>query len=226
MKIEKPVVDYREFRIHKLNTDQFRHLKLLLFWPVFGVMFLFVERFYQVDSYYVVYCKLDDYIPFQEWFVIPYLFWFVFLVGMHLYTLLYDIEVFRKLMRFIILTYGVTIILYLLFPTCQELRPVAFDRDNVLTRFMAGFYQFDTNTNVCPSLHVIGSVAAMFAAWHSKHFSTTKWKVVSGITAVLICLSTVFLKQHSILDVVAAIPICVIAYFITFYHKRRGEQTL
>lgn len=137
-----------------------------------------------------------------------------------MYTLLFDTRSFEKLMKFVMITYSAAILIYILFPNCQELRPVIFERDNIFTRFIAGFYQFDTNTNVCPSIHVIGSVAVMFAAWNSKHFSTSAWKIAFGITSVLISISTVFLKQHSILDVLAAIPICIIAYFVVYGKKK------
>lgn len=40
-----------------------------------------------------------------------------------------------KLMKFIIITFSVTILIYLVFPTCQELRPATFERDNIITRF-------------------------------------------------------------------------------------------
>ena len=216
-----PVVDYRKLRIHHLNSKEFKHLKLLLYWPIFGVLFVFVERFYRVESYYPMYCKLDDLIPFCEIFVIPYMFWFVFLVGMHLYTLFYDIDAFERMMKFIIITYSVTMIIYLVFPTCQELRPIAFERDNILTRFMTRFYRFDTNTNVCPSIHVIGSLAVMLTAFHCRRLRGVKWKVAFGLTAILICISTVFLKQHSVLDVLAALPICAMAYFICFLRKEK-----
>ena len=94
----------------------------------------------------------------------------------------------------------------------------------MFTRFMAGFYQFDTNTNVCPSIHVIGSVAVMVCAWHSKHFSTPLWRTLFTITAVLISISTVFLKQHSIIDVAAALPICLIAYLLVY--RRGGRRSV
>lgn len=41
----KPEVDYRQFRFKKMNTPEFSHVKLLLFWPFFGLMFMFLERF-------------------------------------------------------------------------------------------------------------------------------------------------------------------------------------
>lgn len=215
-------ISYKDFRFSKLNTDEFRHLKYLLFWPIFGLMFLFVERFYGVGSYYVMHHPIDDLIPFCEWFAFPYFFWFIYLVGMHLYTLLYDTETFTKMMRYIIFTYSIAIIIYLIFPTCQNLRPVAFERDNLLTGFLTGFYQFDTNTNVCPSIHVMGSLAVMEAALYTKSIKSKWCKVGFVVVAILICLSTIFLKQHSVLDIVAALPFCIIAH-IWFYGRRRKK---
>ena len=219
-----PAVDYRKLRRNTLRDPEFRHLKLLLFWPVFGLLFQYVERFYPVAEYYVVFHPLDSKIPFQESFLIPYLFWFLYLAGMHVYTLLFDIEAFRKMMYFIMMTYSVTIILYFLFPTCQELRPSVFERDNIFTRIMADYYRFDTNTNVCPSLHVIGSLAVMFTSFHCKDFKTLGWKLFFIITAFLISISTVFLKQHSVVDIGAALPICIAAYGICFVRKRVMEK--
>lgn len=224
MEMKKPVVDYRRLRAHNLNSEEFRHVKLLIFWPIFGLLFLFVERFYKVESYYVMHCDLDDKIPFCEWFLIPYLFWFVYLVGMHLYTLLYDVKAFCCFMKYIMITYLVAILIYLVFPTCQELRPVAFERENILTDFIRGFYIFDTNTNVCPSIHVMGSLAVMETALHAESISSKKWKAAFVVIAILICMSTVFMKQHSILDIVAALPICMLAHGICFEKKKERSN--
>ncbi len=213
MKLRKPVIDYRKFRLSKLNSEEFGHVKLLLYWPLFGVLFYLMERVVPVKFYYPMYCSFDDLIPFNELFVFPYMFWFVFLVGIHVYTLLYDIDAFRKLMKYIMITYTAALVVFILFPNCQNLRPEEFSRDNFLTRFVADFYQFDTNTNVCPSLHVVGSVAVMTSALNIKRFQTPAWQVFFIVATVLISISTVFLKQHSVIDIIAALPICFLAYF-------------
>lgn len=226
MKMMQSPADRRCVEGGKRDAGSFGHLKLLLYWPIFGLLFLFVERLYPVKTYISMYCPLDDLIPFNEFFLIPYLFWFVFLIGIHLYTMLYDVEAFKKLMKFIMITYTATIVIYLLFPTCQELRPVTFERDNAFTRFLYYFYRFDTSTNVCPSLHVIGSFAVVFTAWHTKRFQSPGWKAAFGITGLLICVSTVFLKQHSVIDVLAALPICLAAYLLCFPRKAGEEKPL
>ena len=216
MRHHRFAVDYRSFRLSKLNAPEFRHLKLLLYWPVFGCLFLFVERLSPITRYFPIYCTLDDLIPFCEFFLLPYLFWFIYLVGMHIYTLLYDIAAFQRMMKFIIISYSVTMLIYFIFPTCQELRPSEFVRDNLFTRFLFYFYQFDTNTNVCPSIHVIGTAAVWCTSRTIQRFQTPAWRFAFGTAAFLICISTVFLKQHSIVDILAAIPICLIAYHFSF----------
>lgn len=221
--MKTPVVNYKDFKLNKLNTDEFRHLKLLLYWPAFGLLFLFVERIYNASQYYPMYCRFDDLIPFNEFFVIPYLYWFIFLIGIHIYTLLYDTDAFTKLMKFIIITYTASIIIYLVFPTCQELRPPVFERNNIFTSFLKAFYQFDTNTNVCPSIHVIGSFAVMFTAWHTKGLDNTLSRIIHTIVGTLICISTVFLKQHSIIDIMAALPICIIGYCLCFIKTEKTQ---
>lgn len=207
------MVDLRRLSPRTLIFGEYRYLLLLLFWPIFGACFSALEV-YRTEGYHVVYSHLDDLIPFCELFVIPYMIWFAYLVGMYVYTIFFDTEIFKKYTYFIIATYSITMIIYLIYPTSQNLRPdiSSLGRSNFLTEFMAGFYDFDTNTNVCPSLHVVGAVAVSCAAWNSKLFSGLGWKIVFTVTTVLIVLSTVFLKQHSVVDIPPALLICAIVY--------------
>lgn len=211
----KPEVDYREFRFSKLKTEKFSHLLLLLFWPLYGFMFLAVERLIPREYYTPVYCAIDDLIPFNELFIIPYWAWFVFLVGMIVYLGVFDVENFKSYMYFIIISYSVTIMIYLIWPTCQELRP-EITRDNIFARAVEGLYGFDTNTNVCPSIHVLGMAAAFFGGWYAKGMQGLAWKIFWLVSLVLVSLSTVFLKQHSIIDVAVAVLLCGVTYFIVY----------
>ena len=152
-------------------------------------------------------CKFFVYL-----FVFPYYFWFVFLVGIHLYTLFFDIPAFKKLMYFIIITYTITTVIYIFYPTKQELRPTEFVRDNFCVDIVKALYDFDTNTNVCPSLHVIGSFAVYFTTLYCKPLRTPLWQAILVILTVLISISTVFLKQHSIIDIIAALAVCTAAF--------------
>lgn len=41
MRLPTPAVDYRQFRLNRLNAPEYSHLKLLLYWPVYGLLFLY-----------------------------------------------------------------------------------------------------------------------------------------------------------------------------------------
>ena len=217
----KPEMDLRKFRFSRLNDPEFRHLKLLVYWPLFGAVFWFLERFSPITEYHTVYCALDEYIPFLEIFLLPYLFWFVYLIGMHIYTAIYDVASFRYLMRFVIISYTVTAVIYILYPTCQEFRPEVFPRDNALTRFIDWFYEFDTHTNVCPSLHVAYSIG-IASVWTKEKGASRAWKVFVVVAVILICLSTMFIKQHSAVDFFAALPVCLLAEYIVYGRRKKA----
>ena len=214
------MVDYRKLRPDNITSPEFKHLLLLIYWPVYGLVFLLLERGITLD-YIPMYCSFDDKIPFCEYFMIPYLLWFPFLFGIHIYTLLFDIKVFKKLMYFIIITYTVTTIIYIVFPNMQNLRPTEFERDNIFVDIVKRFYNFDTNTNVCPSLHVVGSFAVLFASWNCKGLSSALSRIIFTVLTVFISISTVFLKQHSIIDVIAGLVLSFAALPFAFVLPER-----
>lgn len=205
------MVDYRKLRPSNITSPEYRHLLLLLYWPIYGLTFLILERGLTLN-YHPVESALDAKIPFCEYFIPAYYFWFVFLIGIHFYTAFFDVPAFKKLMYFIMITYTVTSIIYIFYPTKQELRPTEFTRDNLFVMIANGLYNFDTNTNVCPSLHVIGSFAVLFTSWQCKRFRSFWWQLGFILSTLLICLSTVFLKQHSVIDIWAALAVCAVAY--------------
>lgn len=226
MNVQSVIDYYRDLRPSTLKTPKYRHLILALFWPAFGLVFMTLERFWpriwqamtgEVLVYQEVVSSLDAYIPFCEWFVIPYYFWFAFLVGMALYGLLFEVRAFRHFTWFVILSYSATAIIYLLWPNMQALRPVDIPRDNWMVDIVRALYDFDTNTNVCPSIHVLGSVAVCFAGLHSRILRGWGWKTFFIVSTLLISASTVFLKQHSILDVFAAFALCAVCYPLVFF---------
>lgn len=210
------MTDYRKIRFNNLCSEEFRHVWLLLFWPAFGIVFALLERGGVTANFHAVRCALDDMIPFCEYFLVFYLYWFIFLPFMLAYTFLFDVPAFKRMMYFIMSTYLVTVTVYFIYPTAQYLRPESFARDNVFTRFLTWFYSYDTCTNVCPSIHVIGSFAAMNAAWDTPRFKTPGWRWFFALSAVMISVSTLFVKQHSVLDVLWALPLCAAAALFVY----------
>ena len=213
--MKQPVVDYRTFRLSKINEPQFKHLQFLLGWVGYFILYFLTENLIPREKCYPVHCWLDDVVPFCEYFVIPYVGWYVLIVGSLLYFALYNPDNFKNMMKFIIVTQITAMIIYILFPNRQDLRPTEFLRENIFTDILGVIYTFDTSTNVCPSLHVAYSVG--IASTWLKEQSASKWcKILITIFCFLVCISVAFVKQHSVVDIFAAIPICLLAEWIAF----------
>ena len=221
-RLPQPEADLKGFRLSRLFEPQYRHFWLLLIWPVYYLRYFIVEAMNPSSiGCYVMYSPLDDRIPLCEYFLIPYGLWMVCLLGMHLFTMVYDVKTFKRYSAYLAVSFTISTTIFILFPTCQNLRPDSFERNNLFTWILGLVYEFDTNTNVCPSEHVIGAMAVLAAAINCRYFRTP-WRITCmTILMVLVSLSTVFLKQHSILDVFAALPVCLVAYLICFPIRRR-----
>lgn len=218
--MKRPVADYREFRLSKINEPQFSHLKLLFGWVVYFVLYFLTENLIPAERCHPIHCRLDDLIPFCEYFLIPYVGWYVLIVISLGYFLLYNVENFKRLQTYIIITQLAAMLIYILYPSRQDMRPETFSRENILTWGVGLLYSFDTNTGVCPSLHVAYSLG-IASTWLREKSASPLWKVLVVIFVILICLSTMFIKQHSAVDFFAAIPVCLLAEYLVFFRKKR-----
>lgn len=188
----------------------------LLFWPVLVLRYVVLEQVLIRSDYHPIFSPIDDWIPFREEFLIPYVLWYFFFAGMHLYSFVADLQTFRAYSRYLAVSFFISTCVFLLYPTCQNLRPSEFPRDNLLTTGVALLYRLDTNTNVCPSEHVIGAVGAFLAVIHTKTIRSPWLIGFFEMLAILSALATVFLKQHSVIDVLAALPVCWIGWYAGF----------
>ena len=207
---------FKDFHFRDLRKKEYRHVFLLLYWPFFVVAFFLVGAIAQEKDYAVIHCGLDDMIPFCEYFAVFYVFWYALVFGSLIYTLLYDPKSFSKLSLFIFITQLIAMTIYILYPSRQDLRPEAFVRDNFLTRLMAFIYSFDTSTGVCPSLHVAYSMGILSVGLKNKELKPV-WKVLLAFVVVMICLATAFVKQHSMVDVFAALPVSLVAELFVYW---------
>ena len=124
--MRKPEVDYRQFRLSRINQPQFSHLKLLLGWVGYFILFVLTEKLISAEKCFPVWCRIDDWIPFCEIFLIQYVFWYALIVFSLGYFLLYHVESFKKLQTYIIITQVVAMVIYIIFPSRQDLRPMEF----------------------------------------------------------------------------------------------------
>ena len=114
---------------------------------------------------------------------------------------------------------GMTIFLIIstLWPNGHHLRPYIMPRENIFTRIVTQLYSIDTPTNLWPSIHVYNSIGAHLAVVHTPLLAENK-KVRTGsfILCILIILSTVFIKQHSMFDVITAFIMAAVMYLVVY----------
>ena len=223
--MRKPVVDYRNFRLSKLKEPEYNHLLFLLGWIGYFILYFITEAFIPREQCTPVHCRLDDIVPFCESFVVLYVGWDVLIVGSLLYFALYNPKNFKGMMKFIIVTQIVAMAIYILFPNRQDLRPAEFPRENIFTWILGIIYAADTSTNVCPSLHVAYSIG-IASTWLKEPSASKRCKVLLTAFCFMVCISVAFVKQHSVVDIFAALPVCVlaegIAYGKSFWKQRLG----
>jgi len=220
--MKRPVVDYRQFRLSRLNAQECEHIRLLGGWIVYLALYFLTKNLIPADRCHVIHCALDDLIPFNEYFAVFYCYWYVLLIGSLLYFILYDIPRFKQLQVYIMMTQAMAMLVYIIWPSVQQLRPGSFERDNVLTRLMSFIYAFDTPTGVCPSLHVAYSIG-IASVWLRTGYTGRAWKGCMVASAILISISTAFVKQHSCVDIMAALPVCAVCEGV-IYHNFGGRQ--
>lgn len=181
-------------------------------WPIFAFMpvYMFVFTLAEktiTEDFHPIHCFLDDYIPFCEWFIFPYLFWFPFIAVSILTLIATDRVEYVKMSGMLMSGMTVFLIVSFVFPNGLQLRPdlSALSRDNLALRLVAALHKRDTSTNVCPSIHVYNTLCVCFAFFKTKLLRGHALIKAAILTvSILICLSTMFLKQHSVIDVIAA----------------------
>lgn len=215
-----------------------QRMKLALILPIFSMIyfpwFTYLEKNVTLaDRIHVIHMAVDDYIPFCEFFIIPYFLWFAYVAGVIVLGLFTDEKAYIK--SCILLFTGMTLFLVVstIYPNGHHLRPLNFAHQNMFTSMVAHLYSIDTPTNLFPSIHVYNSIGAHIALTHNSVLKEKRWVCnISLVLCISIVLSTVFLKQHSVFDVITALLLIAVLYPIVYkfdysavHAKRRVRQS-
>lgn len=205
---------------------QYKTLSIMgIYMVLYLVAFFYLEQ--RWVSYHVIHFGIDAYIPFCEYFVVPYILWFGYVAFTVVWLCLKDKEEGAKLAAFLMAGMTIFLIISALFPNGHHLRPKTFARDNIFVYMVKKIYAADTSTNVVPSIHVYNSIAVMIAVWRTKllkKHTVIKWAMLF-LGASIIC-STVFIKQHSMLDVLTAFILSSLMYAICYRSEAAGNENL
>ena len=196
-----------------------RILAPLLYGSFYVIAFAWLEQ-RPVEEFHIIKMEIDFHIPFCEYFIIPYMLWFLYIAATVILFIFLDRKDYMELC--VTLGTGMTVFLLISYfiPNMQPLRPnlELLQRDNVFLDMVKALYATDTCTNVFPSIHVFNSLAANFAILKSAQLKKHNGlRIGSTILCGLIILSTMFLKQHSMFDVLTGIAMAAALYWLVYY---------
>lgn len=151
---------------------------------------------------------VDDKIPFLPWTVLPYCFWFPMIVFYPLIVFRTDPHSYCGYLTTMVMEIVLSIVCYLIYPTSFQ-RPVP--PDGFWGKFMKFVYHSSyRGLNCAPSLHCSSCFLVICVSFTCAGMSL--W--VRGFTvsiAIMIVLSTLTTKQHTLIDVLTAVPLFLIS---------------
>lgn len=204
---------------------QYKHALWLLYYLVIQFWFGYLER--TVHAQIWIRSPLDQFIPFVPVFVIPYLVWFAYIALTLIYFGLTSPSDFNKLCLGMFSGMTICLIIYGIVPHGQPLRPSLAGREGLFIDMIRNIYRNDTNTNCFPSIHVLNSLMVHASIHHSPRFANRPGiRAASLVLAILICMSTVLIKQHSVLDVVAGMILSGLLYAAIYRTGARRREVM
>ena len=173
---------------------KYKHGLIILVYAIVYLMFFGYLEHRPVRGFHAIDTVFDDYIPFYQLV-------FNMMMGMTI---------------FLIVSY--------VYPNVLHLRPLEFPRENVFTDAVRWLYRTDTPTNVLPSIHVFNSLAIHMSLTNCEALRDKKAiRYGSLVLTLLIIMSTMFLKQHSVIDVCCGATLALFGYLF-FYPQKAGEE--
>ena len=154
---------------------------------------------------------VDDKIPFLPWTVLPYCFWFPLIVFYPLVVFRTDPYSYCSYLMTMVMEIMISVVCYLIYPTSFQ-RPVP--PNDFWGNFMKFIYHGSyRGLNCAPSLHC--SSCFLVICVSSTCVGMNLWiRIFTILIAVMIVLSTLTTKQHTLIDVLTAVPLFMISRFL------------
>ncbi len=195
---------------------RYRHGWILSYLLIYLAWFAYLEQTV-TRRFHVVHMAVDDYIPFIEVFIIPYLLWFGYVAAAIAYFFFKDVQDYYKLCIFLFVGMTVFLVASTVYPNGHCLRPRVIERDNIFVDMVKALYLVDTPTNLFPSIHVYNSIGVHISIMQSKRLKGKKWlRRGSFVLMASIVAATMFLKQHSVFDVLTGVVMAAVMYTLVY----------
>ena len=174
-------------------------------------------------TYHIVHLPVDDAIPFVPAFVVPYMIWYLYVPLPLVYMFFTDQDLLRRQALALFPGMAASLLFFLLYPTRIDFRPAA-QGAGVFRALCRLIYRFDRPVNVLPSLHCYEALSVHLSTFRSRFGEKhPALRAASAVLVLFICLSTVFIKQHSVVDLVAGCALAIASYALMKIIEKRRE---
>lgn len=189
-----------------------KYLFYIVFPPIFQTLLFIIVKLLQFTIHDVT-MPIDNNIPYISYFVIFYIIWYLLLFLIPIMIYFYDKNILKEYALVYCICSIISTIIYILFPTTisRDVN-IANNFTNTLVKFI---YEYDTPALNCfPSLHALESMLWMLYVGFNKKFIFFIRVSVNTI-CIGIILSTLFIKQHVIVDIIGSLLVLILGYNIS-----------
>jgi hypothetical protein len=165
--------------------------------------------------------NVDEAIPFLKIFILPYIMWYGYITIGLIYLCMKNRKVYYTSLVSLNVGLIVCYIIYAIFQTTVP-RPIVTDSD-ILSKLVSAIYKHDNPFNCFPSMHVTTTYILI------KGINDTENNIITtllfNIIGVLIIISTQFVKQHVVLDLIFALLLCEVIVRLVNATMKEGIAT-
>ncbi len=181
--------------------------------------YLLINAFCSIENAVSLGLNLDDKIPFLPWTISIY-YWIYILIFLPILTIR-DFELFNAVAKAYAFGIIISLSIFLIFPVTIN-RPKVVNPENFFDWWVWLNYTIDRPTTLFPSMHVSNAILSALAIF--------RWSKKIGypalIFSIMICLSTLTVKQHFIVDVIAGFILAISAYWLFIVPYIRKAENL
>jgi membrane-associated phospholipid phosphatase len=157
--------------------------------------------------------SIDQAIPFLSVFIIFYILWYGYIFSYLVYFCFKDTKVYLKTLIIIVVAELICFVIYFFFQTTVPRPTIA--GDNIFNNLVLWIYSKDQPFNCFPSIHVLTTFIIMLASLHIKNKHLLN-NLMIHVLGSLIIISTLFVKQHVIFDMIGSMFLVTFLYGIAF----------
>ena len=163
-----------------------------------------------LTDYHIIGSQIDNSIPFVPHMIYFYSLFYLYIFFTLYYIFIKDYNNYKKGIIIGTIIYIIADIIFLIYPTIMIRPEVAYDKLDWLTAFLVKTtYTYDNPASNCfPSIHCLFCFQVIIMTIMLKNVKWTN-KALIIIIGLLISISTVFVKQHYLYDVIGALILSI-----------------